>query len=297
MFYNLKQGLKNICRNFRLSLASVATISACIFLFCLFFSIIVNLTNIVKNIETKVGITVFFEENLSRAEIEKTGEEIAARPEVREMTFTSAEDAWDSFKKDYFEGREELAEGFAEDNPLKGSANYTIFLKEIENQDAFVAYLKGLDGVREVNYSSHAGESLATFNRILQIVSFAIVVILLGVGIFLISNTVAVSAEFRKNETAIMRLIGATNHMIRMPFLIEGIVLGLIGAAIPLAVIYWLYGYAIDYLHTHFALLSEAMEFVPIETIFPQMLAVALVLGVGIGFIASQISIRKHLRV
>ena len=295
--YNLKQGFKNIGRNLRLSLASVATVSACIFLFCLFFSVMANLNLMVKNIETKVGVTVFFNEELNDSEIRAIGDEIAKRSEVQSMKYTSAEEAWEEFKSEYFKGREELAEGFAEDNPLKGSANYTIFLKKAGAQDAFVSYLEGLEGVRQVNYSSKTGSVLAGISRGITIVSAAIILLLFIVSVFIVGNTISVSAEFRKNETAIMRLIGATNSMIRAPFVIEGVVLGLLGAVLPLAAIYYLYRYATEYLNTHFTVISDVLELIPIGNIFPYMALGALAIGVGMGFIASEISLRKYLKV
>lgn len=139
IWYCIKQGLKNICRNIWFSLASVATVSACVFLFCLFFSIITNIQFMVKNMESTVGITVLFEEGLSETDILALGATIGGRSEVKEMIYISAEEAWDSFQKDYFAGKEELAEGFAQDNPLAGSASYEIHLYDISTQDTLVA--------------------------------------------------------------------------------------------------------------------------------------------------------------
>lgn len=295
--YSIGQAFKNICKNLRLSLASVATISACIFLFCLFFSVIVNLRSIVTNIENKVGITIFFEEDLGDNEVRALGEEIKSRPEVKNIEYTSADEAWESFKADYFEGHEELAEGFAEDNPLKGSSSYTIWLNDAAKQDDFVVWLQGLQGVRQVNYSSQAGSMLTGFNNAMLIVSLVLIGVLLAVAVFLIRNTVVISAEFRKSETAIMRLVGATNGMIRAPFIIEGVVLGLVGAAIPLAAIYFLYNYAVGFMQENFTMLSDVFSFIPITEIFPSMAVVALLLGVGIGFFTSLFAMNKHLKV
>ena len=295
--YSIGQGLKNIGRNVRLSLASVATVSACIFLFCLFFSVLSNLNLMVQNIETKVGVTVFFDENLTDEEIQSIGAKIGERSEIKSMEFTSADDAWNQFKNEYFKGREELAEGFAEDNPLAGSANYTIFLNKAGQQEALITYLENLEGVRQVNYSSKAGSTLSGISRGISIVSLVIILLLFIVSIFIVSNTVSVSAEFRKTETSIMRLIGATNSMIRAPFVIEGVVLGLIGAVIPLIIIYFLYNYAAGYLATHITVISDVLELIPIREIFPYMTAGALIIGVGMGFIASEITLRKYLKV
>ena len=296
-WYCMKEGMKNICRNIWFSLASVATISACIFLFCLFFSIIANIRYMVKHVESTVGITVLFDENLTEQDIQGLGEIIHQRPEIREMYYISAEDAWNSFKEEYFAGHEELAEGFAEDNPLAGSASYEIFLNDISQQDELVAYLQGLDGVRQVNYSNSAVAGFSGFNRGIGVLSTLIIGVLLAVSLFLINNTISVAAAFRRQECQIMRLIGATNFMIRAPFIVEGVMIGLIGALIPLAGTYFLYTKGIVYLSERFHVLSNLFYFVPVGEIYPLLIGAALILGVGIGFFGSFFTIRKYMKV
>ncbi|MDD3253151.1 MAG: permease-like cell division protein FtsX [Lachnospiraceae bacterium] len=295
--YCLKQGVKNICRNIWFSLASAATISACIFLFCLFFSIVSNIQFMVKNVETTVGITVLFNEDLSEDQILALGDQIGQRSEIKEMVYVSAEEAWDSFKSEYFEDQEDLAEGFADDNPLAGSASYEIYLHNIADQNQIVSYLQGLDGVRRVNYSNAAVAGFSSFNKMIGLLSVLIIGVLLAVAVFLINNTISVAAAFRKQESQIMRLIGATNFMIRAPFIVEGVLIGLIGAAIPLAGMYVLYNRSVVYLAERFQILSNLFYFIPIGEIYPKMILVALVLGVGIGFFGSFFTIRKYLKV
>ena len=295
--YCMKEGMKNICRNIWFSLASIATISACIFLFCLFFSIIANIQYMVKHVESTVGITVLFNEDLSEEDIQGLGEMIHQRPEIREMYYVSAEDAWNSFKEEYFAGHEELAEGFAEDNPLAGSASYEIYLNDISEQDELVAYLQGIDGVRQVNYSNTAVAGFSGFNRVIGALSSLVIGVLLAVSLFLINNTISVAAAFRRQECQIMRLIGATNFMIRAPFIVEGVMIGLIGALIPLIGNYFLYTKGIVYLAARFNVLSDLFTFIPVEQIYPLMIGAALILGVGIGFIGSFFTIRKYMKV
>lgn len=288
-----------MCRNVWFSLASTAIVSACIFLFCVFFSIITNIEYMVTMAETTMGITVFFDEDLSEAEIQALGEQIQSDKAslIKDMNFISASEAWNSFQTDYFGEEADLAEGFAEDNPLAGSASYEIFLKNISSQDDMVKYLETLNGVRKVNYSSTAAAGLTSFNRILAMLFGAIIIMLLAVAVFLISNTISVAAEFRKNENKIMRLIGATNFMIRAPFVVEGMMIGLVGAAIPLAAMYFLYLNTVEYVTEKFRLLSGLIRFLPVGQVYPEMAAISLALGGGLGFIVSFMTIRKHLRV
>lgn len=296
-WYCLKQGFRNICRNILFSLASVATISACIFLFCLFFSIVANVQYIVKNAESSVGITVFFDEDLTQERIQQIGEEIGGQSGVSRLNYTSPEEAWEGFKEEYFAGKEELAAGFEDDNPLAGSASYQVFLDDISNQEGFARYLESLEGVRSVIYSNIAATGLTSFNQVVGLLSLVIVGVLLAVSVFLISNTISVAAAFRREENQIMKLIGAKNFMIRAPFVVEGVILGLFGAVLPLAGMYYLYTNAVIYIAEKFTILSGVFSFLPVEAIFPYMAAVAMGLGVGIGFIVSFFTIRKHLKV
>ena len=296
-WYCLKEGIKNIGKNIWFSLASVAVVSACIFLFCIFFSLVANVRYMVKNVETTVGITVFFDENLTEEDIQAIGAEIKKQPNVKECVYTSPEEAWESFKADYFAGLEDLAEGFEQDNPLADSASYEIFLTDLTGQDQMVSWLQSLDGVRRVNYSRDVAAGMNDFNRILGSVSLGIIILLLAVSIFLISYTIRTAAAFRKNENRIMRLIGATNFMIRSPFVVEGMIIGLVGAVLPLGLIYMVYRQVVSYLGEHFEMLSNIIVFIPLHVIFPYMVGVAMALGVGIGFVGSFFTIRRHLKV
>ena len=195
-----KQGVKNIWRNKMFSLASIATMSACIFLFGLFFSIIVNFQHIIKTAEEGVAITVFFEEDATDSEKKAIGKALEARKDVAEVKYISAEEAWEEFQKQYFADNPELAEGFKNDNPLASSDNYEVYMKTAEDsksltarsrslsetQKELVSYAQKLDGVREVNKSDVVAKMLSSVNTLVAVISIAIIIILLGVSIFLI---------------------------------------------------------------------------------------------------------------
>ena len=300
--YSARQGIKNIFRNKMFSLASVATMSACIFLFGLFFALVMNFTYLVRNVESNVGITVFFEENLDQASINAIGEQIRSRTDlVTECRYVSAPEAWDEFAADYFEGYEEAGEDFREsmvaDNPLANSAHYEVYVNAVENQSQMVEYIQGLEGVREVNRSEQASITLSMVNRLISIVSVVIIAILLVVSVFLISNTVAMGISVRKEEIGIMKLIGATNAFVRLPFILEGILIGLVGAVIPLTLLYFLYNQAVQYILARFSILNEFMNgLIPVNNIFRVLLPAGIILGMGIGFVGSMVTIRKHLK-
>ena len=146
-FYSIRQGLKNIFRNKMFSLASVATMAACIFMFGLFYIIVTNFSATVHSIEEGVSVTVFFENDATDAQIRDIGEKINKRAEVSKNEYVSADEAWKEYKKVYFQGKEELADGFT-DNPLANSAHYQVYLNDVSMQDSLVTYIKGLTGVK-----------------------------------------------------------------------------------------------------------------------------------------------------
>ena len=142
---------------------------------------------------------------------------------------------------------------------LANSASYEIYMKDVSMQDALVTYLESLDGVREVHHSAVVANTLSDFNKLIAYVSGGIILILLAVAIFLISNTVTVGISVRREEIAIMKLIGATDSFVRAPFVV--------------------------------------MNFIPVAELFHSLVPISLLLGVGIGFVGSRLTIKKHLKV
>ena len=295
--YQTKQGFKNIGRNKMFSVASIATMAACIFLFGIFFSIVTNFRYMVQKAEEGVAITVFFDEEATDAQIKKIGDELKSQDGVLKVNFVSADEAWDSFKDEYFGDAKELADGFKDDNPLSGSDNYEVYMSDVSKQKDVVSYAEKLDGVSKVNKSDVVAKTLTSVNRLIYYVSIVLIGILLAVSIFLISNTVTMGITVRREEIAIMKYIGAKDGFVRAPFIIEGLVIGLIGAVIPLVILYFVYDKAVAYVMTKFSLLNNIIEFLPVTTVYRTLLPVGLILGVGIGFIGSAFTIRKHLRV
>ena len=307
-----KQGVKNIWRNKMFSLASIATMSACIFLFGLFFSILVNFQYIIKSAEEGVAITVLFNDDATEEQKKEIGEQLESRDDVSEVKYVSADDAWAEFQKDYFGDNPELAEGFKDDNPLAGSDNYEVYMKTVKGDDKdliakskslsatqqdLVKFAQSLDGVRQVNKSDVVANTLSSVNMLVAYVSIAIIAILLGVSIFLISNTVTTGITVRKEEIAIMKYIGAKDFVVRSPFVIEGLIIGLFGAVIPLALLYFLYDKAVVYIMEKFSILKNIITFLPVGNVYIYLLPIGLAIGIGIGFLGSYFTVRKHLRV
>ena len=296
IWYTLKQGVKNIKRNWMFSLASIITMAACIFLVGVFYSLVTNVDNIAHKVEQEVPITVFFDEGTTDEQMQEVGNLIQARQEVERVEFESGDQAWQNFKDKYFQGSD-AADGFKDDNPLVNSSNYQVYLNQIEKQTELVNYIQSLEHVREVNQSEQAANTLGSFNKLVSYASIIIIAILLLISVFLISNTVSVGISVRKEEIGIMKYIGATDAFVRAPFVLEGMVLGVIGAAIPLAALYFLYNTAVEFILTKFNVLTGVVDFIPVWQIYQVLLPIGLLLGIGIGFIGSIWTTRKHLRV
>ena len=258
-----------------------------------------------------MAITVFFDEDSTDAQKREIGEELENHEGVSEVVYVSADEAWEEFQKQYFGDNPELAEGFKDDNPLASSDNYEVYMKTMDDNQSLLArsrslsatqkelveFAQKLDGVREVNRSDVVANTLSSVNTLVAVVSIAIIIILFGVSIFLISNTVTMGITVRKEEIAIMKYIGAKDFVVRSPFVIEGLIIGIFGAAIPLVLLYFLYDKAVQYIMEKFSILQNIIDFLPVGTVYQILLPIGLVMGIGIGFLGSFFTVRKHLKV
>ncbi len=290
--HGFKQGGKNLKRNGKFSFASICTMAACLFLLGIFYFVLVNLEYNISLKESNVGITVLFNEGIGEDRIKAIGEEIKKKvSELDTMQYYSAEEVWEDYKKEL---PPEMVETFGEDNPLADSAYYAITLKNIEKQGEAVGIIEKIDGVRKVSRSDKVALVFSNFNKFIGVVSVSIVAILLIISIFLINITVSMGITVRREEIAIMKLIGATDFFIRGPFIMEGVLLGLCGGCIPLAVLFFLYEKIMNYVNSEFAALD--LKFLSLGDIYMGLVPLCLGVGVGIGLIGSFITVRKHLR-
>ena len=250
--YGIKEGTRNIFRNKMFSLASLGTIIACVFLLGTFLSVALNVRSTMQQMEQSVGISVFFEPGISTERKDQIGEEIKKKEDIATMRYVSAEEAWESYKKDVFQGNEELLEGFEGNNPLKESDSYEITLKEVKSYKQVVSHLETIDGVRKVRYSEGAAEGMTKINTMGTYLAGGIILILMAVSIFLVSNTVSIGVAVREEEISIMKLIGAANGFIKAPFRAEGMIIGILGSLIPTAIIFAGYEGIINWMNDKF---------------------------------------------
>ncbi len=295
--YNIKEGLRSIWNNKVFSIASIATMMACIFLFGVFYAILVNFQAIVMDVEAGVAVTVFFDEGTTQEQMETLGVKIAQREEVANYCFVSADEAWEEYKLEYFEGNEDAAAAFGTENPLANEASYEIYLTDVSQQQDLVTYLEQQQYVRRVRQSETVANTLSDANRLIGIISVAVLVILVCVAIFLISNTVRTGIAVRKEEIGIMKMIGATDRFVRSPFIVAGVFIGPIGAIVPLILLGLLYGRVIEYVADRFGFLNNMVTFVSGRSVFTILVPISLILGIGIGYLGSRVTVRRHINV
>lgn len=293
-FYGIGQGIRNIFRNRVFSLASIGTMAACIFLFGIFYVVLSNFKFMVKEAETSVGITVFFDDGITEEEIGELQKKIAVRAEVHDITYTSAQEAWEEYKSTRLS--QELAESFGEDNPLENSASFTIRLSDVSMQDSLIRYVSGLEGIRKINDTGGMAERLSGLNKIITVGSTVIIIILLMVSGFLISITVSTGVSVRRQEISIMKLIGATDYFIRIPYVVEGVIIGLIGSAIPLLLVKALYVRVTAAMADSFSSIFNTVSFLDVDSVMRTLVPVSLLIGMGIGFIGSRATLKRQLK-
>ncbi|GMQ63104.1 permease-like cell division protein FtsX [Vallitalea maricola] len=296
--YCFKQGVINLFKNRLMSIASIGTIAACLFIVGIFYITAANIEYTLKEAESNLGIAVFLKENITEADIKAIETMISQREEVKSVEYISPEQAWEDFKKTMYENNEDLLIGFdGENNPLKNSDNFQVLIKDINKQESLVKYIQTLSGVREIRQEKNITEIIKGFNNFINYMSIVLIVILIFISVFLISNTVRIAISVRKNEINIMKYLGAKDFFIKFPFIIEGMLIGAIGAIVPLAVIYFAYDYVINIINEKFVVINQFLSFMNVGQIYSILIPLSLIIGIGIGIVGSRITIRKHLRV
>lgn len=296
LLYMIRQAGRNVINNRLYTLASVGTITACLFLFGVFFVLGENLDYMVKNAESNMTITVLFQEGIQEETLDRIHKKLEERPEVKDIRYISADEAWENFKGEIFKDHEEYADTFKDDNPLADSASYEVTTKRIEDQTELVQYIKTLEGVRQVNSAEHTVESLETLNLMVSWGSGGIFVIMLLVSIFLTSITVAVGIARKKEEIRVLRLLGANDLFIQGPYVFEGMLLGLLGSLIPIGILYLVYSKVMNYVLTHFEALSGFLDFLDVGDVFSGLAPMIMLIGVGIGLAGSFLTVKRHLK-
>ena len=289
----LKQGFQGAWRNRGMGLASIGSITAVLIILGMVLIIILSINNVAVEIKSKFDeIQVFLEDDLEEEQIAKIEETIKMSEGVTSAIYQSKEQALEIMKSDW--GDEAyLLEGL-EDNKLPNS--YIIQLKDIEYADGVVDNLKDVEGVEKVKYYKEVIEKLLTMANYIKIAGVIIIVILMFISVFIISNTIKITVTARKREINIMKYVGATNGYIRGPFVIEGIILGLVGAVLSILIVNYGYQYLFKVINKELYVIFTVYLVAP-YALLKDIIIMFTAIGVGIGTLGSLVSLKKFLNV
>ncbi|KAF5081106.1 Cell division protein FtsX [anaerobic digester metagenome] len=292
--YFLKEGLSGLKKNLLMTVASIVAVMACISIMSFSYCVASNLQHILQQMEDSIGISVFLGGNPTSQEIEEMKTKISKIDHVLDVQYISPGDALEALKKDWG-ADEDIFEGLDEtNNPL--SHSFQITLDSIDNQGSVLATLKGIDGIDNIRHGQTETELIMKANKVFNIASILVMLVLGVISIMIIMNTIRISVVNRRIEINIMKYVGATDWFIRWPFIIEGVIIGLVGAVIPLLIGMPIYAKVISSLYGYFPVI-KMVQFLLTGDIFIVLFPVALVFGVLLGVIGSVTSIRKHLQV
>ncbi|HHV27154.1 MAG TPA: ABC transporter permease [Tissierellia bacterium] len=289
----LKQGFQGMWRNRGMGIASVGSITAVLIILGMVLIMILSINNIVSETQNKFDeIQIFLEDDIKKEEIETIGNKIKSSDGVKNVKFLTKEEAMKDMKEDWGE-EGDLLEGL-EENPLPNS--YIIQLDDIEYADAVVENIKGMKGIEEVKYYRDIIEKLLSTANYIRITGVIIIVILMAVSVFIISNTIKITVTARKREVNIMKYVGATNGYIRGPFIIEGILLGLIGALLSILIVNYGYDYLFKVINEKLYVLFTVYLVAP-HALLKDISIMFIAIGVGIGTLGSLVSLKRFLNV
>lgn len=290
----VKQGFQGMWRNRSMGLASVGSISAVLMILGVVLILILTINNVALEMKTKFDeVHVFLDDELTDQDLDSIENSIKESEGVLSVIFQSREQGLEIMKEDWQDDSYVL-EGLEDDNPLQNS--YIVQLKGIEYADVVVQKLKSIDGVEEVRYYKDIIDKLMIVANYIRLGGIVIIGVLVLVSVFIISNTIKITVSSRKREINIMKYVGATNGYIRGPFIIEGILFGLIGAIISIALINFGYEYFFKSVNDQLYVLFT-VYLVPPSLLIEDIIIIFTAIGVGIGALGSIISLKRFLNV
>lgn len=291
--YNINECFKNLWRNRMMSIASISSVAATLLILGIIFVLIVNISSMTQVAKDQFDtIQVYLDDDLSIEQIEDIGTKIFKLQGVKDVVFETKEEALDKMKLDWDQNGY-LLDGL-ESNPLPNS--YIVMLDDINYADYIVESVDGTAGIEEVKYYQEVIENIIKVTDVIRQVGLFIMVVLIAISTFIISNTIKIAVHARRREINIMKYVGATNWFIRGPFLLEGIILGLIGALVSSALIYFAYKYSYEAIMDQFYMFISAY-LIRTQVIIKDVIFIFVVIGSGIGALGSITSLRKYLKV
>ncbi len=291
--YSVNEAFKNLWRNSLMSVASVSSVAATLVILGIVFILIVNINSMTDSVKIQFdSAQVYLADGLDKTQLEDVREEITKIDGVKDVVFEDREAALEKMKASWKENGH-LLDGL-ETNPLPDS--YVVVLKNLSYAKPVVSSLQKIEGVEEVKYYQDIISKLMDVTHFIRTLGFSVIAVLIGVSTFIIANTIKLAVAARRREINIMKYVGATNWFIRWPFLVEGTLLGLLGAMLAAVIIFLMYQYTYGMFTSQFYVLIAAY-IVPVRSIMGDLVLIFSVLGAGIGALGSINAMRRFLNV
>lgn len=291
--YFISEGFKNVFKNKKSTFSCLGVMCAAMFMFGIFFAIGQNINHIVAEVEDAQAIRVFATKEVTNDELDELGKQIAKIEGVNTVEPKTAEDAYNDMKESLGD-RQDVMEGM---EISAFSASFVVTLTDLELNESVQDQISQLDNVRRITSSNQTISNLAKVGKWIKIITGSILVILIFISIFIISNTIKLTVHARRKEISIMKYVGATNSFIRTPFIIEGVIIGIISCILSLAIIALLYNFITTSLLESQTFQTIGVSILTFKNLFAEIITVYLCLGIGIGILGSSISMRKYLEV
>ena len=291
--YFLVEGFRNVFKNKKSTFSCLGVMCATMLIFGLFFAIGENVTHMVEGIEDAQAIRVFVLNEATDEEVQKFGEELRKIDGVNTAELITKEEAYNQMKKGLGE-RQGVMEGL---DPSIFPASYKVTLTDLNKNNEVQEQIYKLDNLKKITSNNETIENLSKIGRGIRIVTGIMLIILVLISIFIISNTIKLTVHARRKEISIMKYVGATNGFIRTPFMIEGIVIGLLSGILSIILVGGGYNFLAGKVMTSETIRTIGVNILSFKDLSGQIILVYLVLGVGIGILGSTISMRKYLEV
>ena len=290
-FRSIRDAFKSISRNFSLSMASILSVTITLIIVAVSVIIAVNVNNATKNIEDEMNIVVYIKKEATEADVDNILSELKADKEIRETKYISKEEQKALMSE--YDNTFEVILNYLDENPLLDSV--IVYVHDIRNISKVAEKIGSLPNVETAKYGEGMVEEVVDAFDIIEKITIGLVIALMLVTVFLISNTIKLTIYSRKSEIEIMRLVGASNIAIKLPFFFEGFILGIVGAIIPICVT--IYGYVILYNSMHGYLFSEMLRLVkPYNFVF-EVAGLLTIFGGIVGVYGSIKAVRKYLKI
>ncbi len=291
--YLIGEGFSNVFKNKKSTMASIIIMCATMIIFGLFLIIGENVNHFVDNLKLQQGFQVFMKEDATQEEMDKVKEDIRALDGISTIEFVSKEQGLNTMKEK-LKDEKGVLDGF---NVQKIKASYIVKVTDLERSKTIQSEVEKIDNVVKITNSNETAMKLISIAKVIRIATGVILLLLIIISTFIISNTIKLTVHSRRKEISIMKYVGATNSFIRWPFIVEGIVIGIISSIISIIIVGGTYNIITTKMAESDFIRVMGMNLVGLNEMLTSIILVYLILGIGIGTVGSVVSMRKYLKV